>query len=154
MTDQPTNRPRGSHLNAAYLNRCITALESAYQQMENKTSSDDSSYEIYHAACVKEFEIILEQCGKLLRKKLRSWFSSHEAVDRLTFKDVFRYAAKHGLMNIECVNRWMKYRESRNATAHDYGEGFAEKTVRLLPEFIADAKQVVEIVQRGEEEGQ
>ena len=154
MTGRPISRPKGSHLNVTYLNRCITALESAYKQMEKKTSADDISYEIYRVACVKEFEIILEQCGKLLRKKLRSWFSSHEAVDRLTFKDVFRYAAKHGLMDVECVKRWMKYRESRNATAHDYGEGFAEETVRFLPEFIADAKQIVEIAQRGREEEQ
>ena len=88
----------------------------------------------------KSFEIILEQCGKLLRKKLRAWFPSHKAAGRLAFKDIFRYAAKHGLMDIEQSERWLHYRDTRNAVTHDYGEGFSEETLKLLPGFISDAK--------------
>ena len=34
-------------------------------------------YDIYRAACVKEFELVLEQSGKLLRKRLAAWFASN-----------------------------------------------------------------------------
>jgi hypothetical protein len=34
------------------------------------------------------------------------------------------------------------YRDNRNNTAHDYGVGFAEETLTLLPEFLADARRV------------
>jgi hypothetical protein len=35
------------------------------------------------------------------------------------------------------------YRDNRNITAHDYGENFAEETLKLFPDFISDARQVV-----------
>ena len=135
-------------VNADYLNRCVQTLESAFRQMQKEP--DNISYEIYRAACVKEFEIILEQCGKLLKKKLRAWFPSNKAVDKLTFKDIFRNAAKHSLINVQQSRRWIQYRDSRNNTAHDCGENFAEEILKLLPSFIDDAKSVVILLQKGE----
>ena len=44
----------------------------------------------------------------------------------LSFKDVFRQAHKHSLITEEETARWMKYRDNRNNTAHDYGQVFAE----------------------------
>lgn len=37
----------------------------------------------------------------------------------------------------------MIYRDNRNNTAHDYGVNFAEETMVLLPQFIADASDLV-----------
>ena len=107
---------------------------------------DDVSYDIFQAACVKEFEIILEQCGNLLKKRLRPFFASNRQADRLTFKDCFRYAVKHDLIFVEACERWFEYRDNRNDTAHDYGEGFAETTLKLLPGFIADASELAAVV--------
>ena len=102
--------------------------------------------QLENAARVKEFEIILEQTGKLLKKCLKPYFSSSKQVDQLNFKDVFRYAAKHGLLELEEVERWLIYRDNRNDTAHDYGVGFADATLVLLPQFILDAYRVSEVV--------
>ena len=44
--------------------------------------------DIYRATCVKEFEIVLEQSGKLLRKRLGAYFASNRQADRLAFKDL------------------------------------------------------------------
>ncbi len=44
---------------------------------------------MYRSACIKEFEIILEQAGKLMRKVLKPYFHSAKAVDKLIFKDNF-----------------------------------------------------------------
>ena len=49
---------------------------------------DDIAYDIYRATCVKEFEIVLEQSGKLLRKRLGAYFASNRQADRLAFKDL------------------------------------------------------------------
>jgi len=38
------------------------------------------------------------------------------------------------------VTRWFAYRDNRNNTAHDYGKGFAEDTLALMPTFLADAR--------------
>ena len=133
-------------INTDYLSRCIGVLELSYSQIK-KQSTEDMKHGIYVAACVKKFELILEQCGKLLRKRLRDFLHSNKAVDELTFKDIFRYAAKHGLMSVENSERWLKYRDNRSDTANNYGEGFAEQTLKLLPEFIISAKEVVKILE-------
>ena len=105
-------------------------------------------YDIYRAACVKEFELVLEQSGKLLRKRLAAWFASNKQADRLHFKDLFRHAACHDLIAPDAAERWLRYRDNRNFTAHDYGEDFAETTLRLLPAFIADARSLAEMLER------
>ena len=132
-------------INTDFLTRCIHTLETAFEQLQRQ-QPDDVSYDIFRAACVKEFEIILEQCGNLLKKRLRPFFASNRQADRLTFKDCFRYAVKHGLISVETCERWFEYRDNRNDTAHDYGEGFAETTLKLLPGFIADASELAAVV--------
>ena len=63
------------------------------------------------------------------------------------FKDIFRHAAKHSLITTDETERWFKYRDNRNNTAHDYGKGFAEETLNLLPQFIMDAKSIIKAIQ-------
>lgn len=135
-----------SRLNTDYFSRCIATLGRAYQQLQT-FAIDDERYDIYRAACVKEFEIILEQSGKLLKKCLKPYFSSSKQVDLLMFKDVFRHAAKHGLLELTEAERWLVYRDNRNETAHDDGEGFANETLALLPQFIQDAARLNEVIQ-------
>jgi len=136
-----------SQLNTDYFARCIATLERAFNTL-NGLSSEDDLYDIYRAACVKEFEIILEQTGKLLKKCLKPYFASSKQVDQLNFKDVFRYAAKHGLLELEEAERWLQYRDNRNDTAHDYGAGFADDTLVLLPQFIVDAFRMNEVIKQ------
>ena len=88
------------------------------------------------------------QSGKLLRKRLAAWFASNRQADRLHFKDLFRNAARHDLIEPDAVERWLRYRDNRNYTAHDYGEDFAEATLRLIPEFIEDAKALAGIIEQ------
>ena len=37
-------------------------------------------------------------------------------------------------------------RDNRNDTAHDYGEGFAEATLKLLPRFVDDAGRLADVI--------
>ena len=47
-------------LNTDHLRRCIDALEEASGALRT-TAPDDVLYDVFRAACVKEFELILEQ---------------------------------------------------------------------------------------------
>ena len=132
-------------LQTGHLRRCIRILESAYGGLQEH-DANDILCDIYRAACVKEFELVLEQSGKLLRKRLRAWFASNRQVDRLVFNDVFRHAARHGLVSADAGERWLEYRDNRNDTAHDYGAGFADATLKLLPQFIVDAKTLADAI--------
>ena len=138
-------------IDTGFLVRCIATLESAFEQL-NQREPSDPFYDIFRAACVKEFEIILEQSGSLLKKRLRPYFSSNRQADQLTFKDIFRHANKRCLLSVEACERWFSYRDNRNHTAHDYGESFAEATLGLLPSFIADARDLVHVIEEGRDD--
>ena len=133
-------------IDTTFLRRCLDTLERALDEL-TRSDPSDIAYDIYRAACVKEFEIVLEQSGKLLKKRLAAFFASNRQADRLAFKDLFRHAAKHGLIDPDACERWFQYRDNRNDTAHDYGEGFAETTLKLLPDFIVDAKALAGVIE-------
>lgn len=132
-------------IDTAFLERCIQTLEQSYLLLK-QTNPEEIAHDIYRSASVKEFEIILEQCGKLLRKALKPFFHSSQAVDRLYFKEIFKHAVLKSIITPELCERFLVYRDNRNHTAHDYGVNFAEETLVLLPQFIEDAKQLVESI--------
>lgn len=125
-------------LSTETLQRGIRTLESALKGLSDYQAGE-VAYEIYRAACVKQFELVLEQSGRLLRKEISARPASNRAAV-LTFTDVFRTAAEQGLIEAEACERWLGYRDSRHAAAHDYSEEFAESAVRQLPQFVLDAK--------------
>lgn len=128
-------------LDTEFLERCIVILEAALDRIRS-AAAGDVAYDIFRAACVKEFEIIQEQCGRLLKKRLRPYFASNQQADGLAFKPIFRHAAQNGLITVEECERWLEYRDHRNQTAHLYGEVFAKATLELLPRFVADARHL------------
>jgi nucleotidyltransferase substrate binding protein (TIGR01987 family) len=132
-------------IDTTYYERCISTLEKAHSLLL-KSNPENIDFDMYRSACVKEFEIILEQSGKLLRKLLKPYFHSSKAVDELVFKDVFRHAVLRNIITAETCERWLQYRDNRNNTAHDYGVNFAEETLVLLPQFIADASALAQAI--------
>lgn len=132
-------------IDTTYLERCIKTLEKAFTLLTN-TNPESIDYDLYRSACIKEFEIIMEQSGKLLRKVIKPYFHSSKVVDKLVFKDVFRQAVLRSIISAESCERWLEYRDNRNNTAHDYGEIFAEETLILLPQFIVDASMLAESI--------
>ena len=134
-----------SEINTEYLQRCLDTLKKSYEMI--KTVQENTiEYEMYRNSLVKGFEMTLEQSGKLLKKKLTPYFSSKKAVDALSFKDIFRNANKHGLLDETATNRWFKYRDNRNNTAHDYGQAFAEETLVLIDDFISDVQDLKRVI--------
>ncbi len=137
-------------IDTTFLRRCILALEVAHREVRSIGESD-VLHDVYRAASVKEFELVLEQSGKLLRKRLAAFFASNRQTDELPFKDLFRHAARHGLIDIDAAERWLDYRDRRNETANDYGKRFAEAVLQLLPAFIADAKALADTIEAAPE---
>jgi uncharacterized protein with HEPN domain len=125
-------------IDTTYIERCIAALERAHSLLLN-SDVDSIEYEMFRSACIKEFEIILEQAGKLLRKAMKPYFHTPKEVDRMVFKNVFRNAVLRDLITDEQCERWLQYRDNRNNTAHDYGVNFANETLVFLPQFIQDS---------------
>lgn len=143
---------RAVKIDTTFLRRCVASLKRAVEEVKRHKGGDDIMYDIYRAACVKGFELVLEHSGKLSHKSLAAWFASNKQADRLHFKDIFRHTARHDLIAPEALERWLPYRDNRNLTAHDYGEDLAEHTLKLLPAFIADAKSSADMLDRTNDE--
>ena len=130
-------------LNFDNLARCIQTLDHSLQHLErSEVGSDD--FEVYRNAVIKGFELTLETSGTLLRKVLKEYVANPKTVNDLVFKDLFRMAARHNLLTLQEVERWFAYRDSRNETAHDYGVELAEKVLKLIKEFLIDARRLHE----------
>ncbi len=134
-------------INTDFLTKCINSLVLAYELL-TKQDKNNVLYDVYRSANIKEFEVILEQSGKLLKKAMEPHFSNNKELDKLFFKDIFRYAYKFSLLNQSEAKRWFEYRESRNETVHNYGEKLANRTINLVPQFIIDAKNLVKNIKK------
>lgn len=134
-------------LTTEHLRRTVATLEQAIAKIRNVTDTDSVAYDLYRNAAIKSFELSLETTGKLLRKALKHYGGSPRDVDRLVFKDLFRHAGKHGLLDEAAVQRWFAYRANRNVTAHDYGEGFANETLKILPAYVTDAAALADALE-------
>lgn len=134
-------------LNFDHLQRCSLTLERSLQSMA-KAQPRSIDYEVFRNAVIKSFELTLETAGKLLRKVLKDYVGSPKTVDTLVFKDVLRHAALHGLLSAGELERWLVYRDSRNDTAHNYGEQFADTTLSLITDFQRDALALFETLRQ------
>ena len=134
------------NIDVVYFERCIATLDRAHTLLL-QADIEDIYYDMYRSACIKEFEIILEQAGKLLKKVLKPYFHTPKEADKLYFKDLFRQALLHGLIDDAHCERWLYYRDNRNNTAHNYGLNFVEETLVFLPQFIADATTLARIIE-------
>jgi hypothetical protein len=128
-------------LNFDNLSQCIQTLEKSLERF-NQSKDGSIDHEVFRNAVIKSFELTLETIGKLLRKALKSYVATPRFVDELNYKDVFRHAGKHALLTNAEVDRWFAYRDNRNDTAHDYGIAFTKTTLKLLPQFLIDAKNL------------
>ena len=131
-------------LTVDHLLRTAATLEQALVALKATPLPGDSSvlYDLYRNAAIKTFELSLETAGKLLRKALKAFGGSPRSVDALVFNDVLRSAGKHAMMDQAAVARWLAYRVNRNTTAHDDGAGFADETLKLLPAYLQDVRQL------------
>lgn len=127
-------------LNLDHLLRTVATLEQALLELGKLPTGDSVLYDLYRNAAIKSFELSLETSGKLLRKALKAYGGSPRSVDALVFNDVLRHAGKHGIFDQSAVERWLAYRANRNTTAHDYGEEFANQTLKLLPDYLTDVR--------------
>ncbi len=85
------------------LSACLDALEATDETITRRLAGE---------VCAEYLEDALEQSGKLLRKSLGPWLASNRQADRLTFRDVFRHTAKHGLLDVEATGPWFDYRDT------------------------------------------
>lgn len=64
-------------IDTTYFVRCILALDKAYLCLQSYPE-EALEFDIYRSAVIKEFEVVLEQSGKLLKKVLADYLHSNK----------------------------------------------------------------------------
>lgn len=131
------------YLNVDHLRRCVKTLESSLA-LYNAAESGSIDQEVFRNAIVKGYELAQETSFKLLKKALKAFGHGGKSLEAMVVKDVLRLAAVHDLMSLQAVERWFRYRDNRNNTAHDYGERFAHETLILIPPFLQDVSALAD----------
>lgn len=135
-----------------FFRECLDRLE-VYCQLLDRDREDETARRLGRELCIERFEVALEQSGKLLRKTLRPWFASNRAADRLTFRDLFRHAAKHGLIDMDAAERWLTYRDSLNGSGEpDGADPAVVAAVERLSAFVADARALVAVIEQARDD--
>ena len=130
----------------------LSSLENALQQLEqslNKIADpnfwplqDDITRNLIRAGIIQHFEILYELCWKFMQRWLRDNLNQADADYPRTRKELFRMAARAGLLADPLP--WFGYGESRNLTAHTYNEKEAAIVFDQSAAFASDARAFFE----------
>lgn len=134
------------YLNVDHLRRCTRTLASSLA-LYRQTEPDSIDQEVFRNAIVKGYELAQETAFKLLIKALKAYGHGGQKLMQTPVKELLRLAAAHGLMTLEEVERWFRYRDNRNNTAHDYGERFANETLGLIEPFLQDVGTLAAVLE-------
>ena len=102
---------------------------------------DQDLKDAVRAGVIQNFEFTYELCWKFMQRWLKENQNKEEANFPRTRKDLFRIAAKCGL--IKDPESWFVYGDARNLTAHTYSEDTAEIVFEAAVKFIGDAKYLL-----------
>lgn len=134
------------YLNVDHLRRCAQTLTSSLS-LYQRAEAGSIDQEVFRNAIVKGYELTQETAFKLLKKALKAYGHGGKTLEATPVKDILRLAAVHGLMTLEEVEHWFRYRDNRNNTAHDYGERFANETLRLIAPFLQDIATLADVLE-------
>ena len=63
-------------LDTSHFEKCLRTLDRALTLYESGGPEAEDA-ELFRSACVKEFELLVELAGKLLKKRLRPYFATN-----------------------------------------------------------------------------
>lgn len=113
--------------------KAISSLNKALEQPKNEFTRD---------AAIQRFEYSFELCWKLLKR----YFNLSTGLEEFQIKNIFREAAKQGLINN--LDNWFSYHTARNLTAHTYNEQTAEETFQAAKKFAIDANLLLQNLEK------
>ena len=126
------------------LGHSTATLERAFEELGSQEPGG-RWYEIRRSACAHEFGVAFDQAVTLLRRRLTAYFAADSDADELSIPNVFRHAARHGLIDIEACERWLAYRRRRGEFLSG-GRRYYDEVLGLLPGFIEDARSLEAVI--------
>lgn len=130
-------------LDLSSLKQALTSLETALSVVDSAQDNDifnTDMVETMKAGVIQNFEFTYELCWKFMQRWIRINKTPEEA-DPRTRKDLFRLAARYGL--IADPLKWFDYGEARNITAHTYDRAKADVVYEAALSFLDDARYLL-----------
>lgn len=125
------------------LEKSIRALEKSIAVSNSDTASQNEDLrDTLQAGVIQNFEVAYEQCWKIIQRWLSANRSAVEADHPRTRKELFRLAARQGLISDPAV--WFEYGDARNLTSHTYDEEQADNVFSTAVDFLPHALKLLE----------
>lgn len=130
-----------SELDLSLLQNNLNTLIECFHdyQIEN----NEKFKEYIKDSCIKRFEYTYETSKKMMNKYLKKEYDKTEK--DLSINNIFR--EMYALDLIQNFEKWVKYREKRNFTSHEYNENYSLEIIEIIPDFINDVKYLLEKLQ-------
>ncbi len=138
------DQPMDARLDLSSLRKALASLDRGCAR--SRLTPDD---EELRDAVIQRFEFTYELCWKMLKRRLEMDAAVSSVIDRLSFPDLMRVGAEHGL--IADVERWLVYRHQRNMTSHVYDAVVAWDVYRTALEFAIDARRLLTARETGDD---
>lgn len=122
------------------LKDAVSSMESSVNEANSRAfmgKLSKNQQDTFKAGVIQNFEFTFELCWKMIKR----WIAENinpEAAEPLTRKDLFREAARSGLISDPLS--WFKYSDARNITSHTYKRSTAESVFQVASAFLPDAK--------------
>lgn len=127
----------------------LTPLANAVERLTEGLAEYQAnlSHTMIRDGLVQRFEFTYEISHKMLKRYLALTFASPAEFDAMPFGDLIRTGNEQGLL-LGNWSDWKGYREMRGKTSHTYDEGVALQVVAGIPAFLAEARYLLEQLQR------
>ena len=132
-------------LDLSSLRKAFDSLEKTLKVAEDKALAaelDNDAKGAIRAGVIQNFEFTYELCWKFMRRWLRENAEIEEAEYPRTRKELFRLAARAGLIR-EPLS-WFSFSDARNLTSHTYDEDKAESVYKTAVGFKEEARYLLD----------
>lgn len=121
----------------------IDALRRSVNSSDEELASlSEDLRDTVKAGVVQHFEVAYEQCWKFIQRWIRENSDPDDADYLRTRKELFRVAARHGLISDPLP--WFEFGDARNLTSHTYNAAQAKAAFEASRRFLPHAEELLE----------
>jgi len=127
----------------------LTPLQNAISRLEEgfaRYQKDIGDTQI-RDGLIQRYEFTYEVSHKMLKRYLEKVSPNPEIYDAMPFSDLIRSGNEQDLL-LSDWNKWKIFREMRAKSSHTDDEDVALEVVSVIPEFIAEAKALLQKLQQ------